>query len=637
MPHCENRDPETETAENKMPLGASWRDGNLCDFLVWAPRAQQLEVHVLSPNERTVAMQPDGKGYFSAVIDDVPPGALYQYRIDGQKERPDPASHFQPQGVHGPSQVIDPRFKWTDDGWTGVPMRNLVLYELHVGAFTTEGTLEAIIDRIPELRELGITAIELMPLAQFPGKRNWGYDGVYLYAVQNSYGTPDSLKKLVNACHQQGIAVILDVVYNHFGPEGNYTADFGPYLTDCYKTPWGDALNFDRPQSEEVRRYFIDNALYWITEFHIDGLRLDAIHAIVDPSARPFLEELGLACHERGKELGREVLVIAESSLNKPQVVEERRLGGWGFDGQWNDDFHHSLHVLLTGEQNGYLGDFHGIEDLCKAYREGFVYTGQFSEFRQRRHGRSSKEIDAEKFVVFAQNHDQIGNRPLSDRLSRILTFSQLKLAVGTVLLSPYVPLLFMGEEYADPSPFPYFVDHGDQALIDAVRKGRMEEFASYHYDAEFLDPASEETFRQSRLNWELQREGQHRVMREYYKTLLCLRCVVPALARLDKRSMEVECKREKNLMVVTRWDGESRVCIVHHFGSSRVRLELPMQQGRWRKVLDSSDARWSADGGEKAEHAEEPSPQQAENQLGLDGAAEAILQPFSLLVFEKQ
>ena len=312
-----------------MALGASWHDGNVCDFLVWAPRAQQLEVHLLGPSERTVAMQPEAKGYFSAVIDDVRPGTFYQYRIDGQKERPDPASRFQPQGVHGPSQVVDPNFEWTDEGWAGVAMPNLVLYELHVGSFTPQGTLEAIIERIPQLKELGITAIEVMPLAQFPGKRNWGYDGVYLYAVQNTYGTPQSLKKLIDACHRQGMAVFLDVVYNHFGPEGNYTADFGPYVTDYYKTPWGDALNFDRAQSDEVRRYFIENALHWITEFHIDGLRLDAIHAIVDPSARPFLEELGLACHERGKELGREVLVIAESNLNKPQVVEDRRIGCW--------------------------------------------------------------------------------------------------------------------------------------------------------------------------------------------------------------------------------------------------------------------------------------------------------------------
>jgi maltooligosyltrehalose trehalohydrolase len=623
---------------DRLPLGATWHERNECSFLVWAPRAKRMEVHLLGSQERMIAMQPGGCGYFSAIADGVSPGDLYQYRIDGQKERPDPASRFQLQGVHGPSQVVDPRFEWADASWKGLTNEKLVLYELHVGAFTSQGTLEAIIERIPRLKELGITAIELMPIAQFPGRRNWGYDGVYLYAVQNSYGTPQSLKKLVDTCHRHGMGVFLDVVYNHFGPEGNYTADYGPYVTDYYKTPWGDALNFDRAQSDQVRRYFIENALYWITEFHIDGLRLDAIHAIVDPSARPFLEELGQVCHEKAKELGRHVLVIAESNLNKPRVVEKRSLGGWGFDAQWNDDFHHSLHVLLTGEQSGYLGDFHGIEDLYRAYRDGFVYEGQYSEFRQKRHGRSSKNIPAEKFVVFGQNHDQIGNRPLSDRLSQIVNFEQLKLSAGVVLLSPYVPLLFMGEEYGDPAPFPYFVDHGDPTLTEAVRKGRVKEFESYHYDAEFLDPSTEETFQRSKLDWSLQREGRHKIVREFYRRLLQLRCDVPALGRLDKQSMEVELLDDFKILAVTRWYEQSRVCVIHHFGDAPRQFEPPLEPGIWRKLLDSSDSRWSADDRATASSAPRASSVQYESErFSVDAAAQIMLKPFSFVVFERE
>jgi len=622
-----------------MPLGATWREGDVCSFLAWAPRVKHLEVHLLGAQDRTIAMQPGADGYFCAIVDDVKAGTLYQYRLDGQKVRPDPASKFQPQGVHGPSEVVDPRFAWTDVAWKGLPMHRLVLYELHVGAFTPQGTFDAVIERIPQLKEVGITAIELMPVAQFPGKRNWGYDGVYMYAVQNSYGPPESLKRLVDACHRQGMAVFLDVVYNHFGPEGNYSADFAPYVTDYYKTPWGDALNFDRAQSDQVRRFFIDNALYWITEFHIDGLRLDAIHAIVDPSARPFLEELGSTCHERGKGLGRQVLVVAESSLNNPIVVQKRSLGGWGFDGQWDDDFHHSLHVLLTGEQNGYLGDFHGLGDLDKAYREGFVYTGQYSQFRRRRHGKSSKEIPAEKFVVFTQNHDQIGNRPLSDRLSQILNCEQLKLAAGVVLLSPYVPLLFMGEEYAEPAPFPYFVDHGDSALSDAVRKGRVKEFESYHYDAEFLDPSTEETFLRSKLNWDLQSEGQHRLIREFYQRLLQLRCNVPALAHLDKESMEVKSYNDSGVLLVTRWHDQSRVCVIHHFGDTAIPFEAPLPPATWREILNSSDSYWSADRGRNAsaEDNGRAVSQHADPVRVGEAGHRLTLQPFSFAVFQKE
>jgi len=338
--------------------------------------------------------------------------------------------------------VVDPDFRWDDHLWEGIPLQAYVLYEIHVGTFTPEGTFDAVITHLDELKELGITAIELMPNAQFSGARNWGYDGVFPFAVQSSYGGPWGLKRLVNACHQKEVAVVLDVVYNHLGPEGNYLGDFGPYFTDRYRTPWGHAINFDGPHSDEVRRFFIENALYWITEFHIDALRIDAVHAILDFSAEHFLRELASAVNKRARSLNRRVYIIAESALNDTEVIRSRKLGGHGLDAQWNDDFHHALHTLLTKEEKGYYKDFGRFKHLVKAFSDGFVYSGEYSPYRGRRHGNSSRHIPADRFVVFAQNHDQVGNRMRGERLSSLVSFEGLKLAAGTVILSPYIPLL---------------------------------------------------------------------------------------------------------------------------------------------------------------------------------------------------
>ena len=387
------------------PLGAKLLDDNTCSFLVWAPNASTVEISISEPQQRKVSMQPVGRGYFRAIVDGVSSGALYRYLLNSEKERPDPASRYQPHGVHGPSQVVDDRFEWNVSNWRGLPLEKYVIYELHVGTFTPQGTFDAIIPRLPKLKELGITAIELMPVAQFPGARNWGYDGVYPYAVQASYGGPAALKQLVDACHQNEIAVVLDVVYNHLGPEGNYLADFGPYFTDFYATPWGRAINYDQADSDEVRRYFIENAVQWIVDFRIDALRLDAVHAIVDLSARTLLEELRAAVHSKAKEHGREVQLILESNRNDPRGVETEKAGGWGFDAVWNDDFHHSLQVLLTGEREGYYEDYSGVEDLAGCFREGFLYAGRYSKFRQAHYGKSSSEIPALFATSVARAH----------------------------------------------------------------------------------------------------------------------------------------------------------------------------------------------------------------------------------------
>ena len=601
MIHVETREQQRSMrgAQSERRLGAMLAAENTCSFLVWAPRAKKVEVHITSPNERIIAMQSSQHGYFYADVSNVSPGTLYRYRLDGKIERPDPASRFQPQGVHGPSQVLDNHFPWTDDAWHGLPLDKYVVYELHVGTFTPKGTFDAIIPRIADLKHLGITAIELMPVAQFPGNRNWGYDGVYPYAVQESYGGPAALKRLVNACHEQGMAIVLDVVYNHLGPEGNYSADFGDYFTDLYKTPWGQSLNFDASGSDEVRRYFIENALQWVTEFHFDALRLDAIHAIVDPSAIPFLQELAGQVHARAKELNRPVYLLPESNRNDAREVTPADAGGWGLDSVWNDDFHHALHVLLTGEQTGYYEDFHGIEDLARAFRNGFVYTGEYSKYRGRRHGNSSKKIPGEGLIVFAQNHDQVGNRLLGDRLAQTASFEQLKLAAATVLLAPYIPLLFMGEEYGEIAPFQYFVSHGDPALVEAVRKGRTEEFARFRWGGEIPDPQSEETFRSAKLNWELRREGRHGVLLEFYRELLRLRRETPALALLDNRSTIVATVQHEKTLLVIRRSGASEILAVFNFDARPVQLLLPLLAGQWQKELDSAEQRWEGQGSE--------------------------------------
>jgi maltooligosyltrehalose trehalohydrolase len=580
-----------------MRIGAYYQRGR-CEFTVWTPFRNTVQVKIVSPRELIVALEADERSYWRATVEDVLPGTRYYYRLDGERDRPDPASHFQPDGVHGPSEVVDHAvFTWEDGEWKGVPLTDFILYEIHVGAFTQEGTFDAVMAQLNYLNELGITAVELMPLAQFPGPRNWGYDGVYPYAVQNSYGGPEGLKRLVNACHQKGVAVVLDVVYNHLGPEGNYLWDFGPYFTDRYRTPWGQAINFDGAYSDEVRRYFIGNALHWIREYHIDALRIDAIHGIFDLSAKHFLQELGEAVHIEAETLGRNVYVIPESDLNDVRVINPKEIGGYGLDAQWNDDFHHALHTLLTGERSGYYRDFGTIGYLEKAFREGFVYSGQYSEYRKRSHGSSSKERPAHQFVVFSQNHDQVGNRMLGERLSSMDSFERLKLVAGAVLFSPYIPLLFMGEEYGETAPFQYFVSHFDAGLIEAVRKGRMEEFASFGWQGAVPDPQDEHTFLRSKINLGLRHAGEHKTLLDFYTVLLKLRKSLPALSMPGKDTLDViRYDRELSLFLRRRY-GESDVLILLAFDAVRQSPVVRIPQGKWVKILDSTSPVWGGAG----------------------------------------
>ncbi|MBI4565880.1 MAG: malto-oligosyltrehalose trehalohydrolase [Planctomycetes bacterium] len=580
-----------------MSLGADYLGSGRCRFRVWAPNARTVRVRITEPEPRDVPLQRLDRGYFEAEVERVNPRTLYVYRLEDREERPDPASRFQPRGVHGPSQVIDPRFEWTEGAWKGLPLDRAVFYELHVGTFTPEGTFGAVIDRLDDLKELGVTVVELMPVAQFPGGRNWGYDGVYPFAVQDSYGGPVELKRLVDACHARGLAVALDVVYNHLGPEGNYLAAYGPYFTDRYKTPWGWAINFDGPHSDEVRAYFIENALYWISEFHMDALRLDALHAVVDVSARPFLEELADAAHAEAKRLGRTVHLIAEVDRNDPKFVQPPDAGGLGLDALWNDDFHHSLRSLLTSERSGYYQDFGSLEQLGRAYTDGFVLAGHHSAYRERRHGRAATGVEARKFVVFSQNHDQVGNRLMGERPSAHTSFEGLKLAAAATILSPYVPLLFMGEEYGETAPFCYFVSHSDAGLVEAVRRGRKEEFARFGWSAEPPDPFDEATFRRCVLDARLRDREPNRAMRDFYRELIRLRGSEPALSVLSRDRVSAAAYEPERVLVVRRGAGSSQSFLALNFSAVPSAITLPPRGGTWTRRLDSADRRWGGPG----------------------------------------
>jgi maltooligosyltrehalose trehalohydrolase len=579
-------------------VGAFCLGDGRCEFRVWAPFLKELSVRIVSPGDRNIIMEKEGNGFWRLESEDIPPGAHYFFKLDGDVERPDPASCLQAESVHGPSVVVDHgSFQWDDFAWSGIPLERMTMYELHIGTFTPEGSFDAVEGRLDELLDLGINTVEIMPVAQFPGERNWGYDGVYPFAVQNSYGGPEGLKRLVSACHRRNMAVILDVVCNHLGPEGNYLRDFGPYFTEKYNTPWGAAVNFDDSYNYGVRNFFIENALHWFRNYHVDALRLDAVHAIYDMSARPFLQELADQVRNFSAAEGRKFTLIAESDLNDAKITRPKEIGGYGIDSQWCDDFHHAVHVLLTGERDGYYADFGRIDQLAKSVREGFIYSGQFSEHRKKHHGNSSKDRPGEQFVFFSQNHDQVGNRMLGERLSGLLSFEALKLAAGIVILSPAIPLLFMGEEYGENAPFLYFVSHSDKDLIDAVRKGRKREFSSFVWQGEPPDPQSEETFWRSKLDCGKQKEGRGKILRSLYRKLFYLRRETPALAFPDRDGLEV-CGLNDGFLFMNRWRDESHMISLFNFGKKDATSSPVLPEGKWRKLLDSSATEWGGPGG---------------------------------------
>ncbi len=493
---------------------------------VWAPRAALVELVV--GGERR-AMHGAGGGWWTAHpadADDLRPGDDYAFALDGGEPLPDPRAEALPHGVHGPARVVDhDAFAWHDRGWQPPTWRDAVVYELHVGTFSPEGTFDGAAGRLGHLAGLGVTHVEVMPVNAFPGARGWGYDGVGLFAPQEAYGGVDGFKRFVDAAHGHGLAVLLDVVYNHFGPDGNYLPRFGPYLTERHGTPWGAAVNLDDAGSHEVRRFICDNAIHWLRQYHLDGLRLDAADRLIDQSAIHLLEQLAAETRALADELGRSLVLVAESDLNDPRLVRPVELGGFGLDASWSDDFHHALHTALTGERGGYYRDFDGVPDLVRALERVYVYDGRYSPNRDRIHGRPVEGLGGDRFVVFAQNHDQIGNRARGDRLAALVEPDALRVAAALVLTGPFVPLLFQGEEWAASTPFLYFSDHQDPALARAVREGRRAEFAAFGWDPEEVpDPGASGTFEASRLRWdELDRPG-HRELLDWHRRLLGLR-----------------------------------------------------------------------------------------------------------------
>lgn len=607
--------------------GAYYLGQGRCRFTVWAPEKERMVLHLVQPEERKLDMQPAGDGFYTLEVKAVYPGTRYFFMPDGEQDYPDPASFHQPDGVHEASAVIDhTAYTWQDSNWRGLPFQELVLYELHVGTFTSEGTFAAIIPRLEELVETGINAIELMPVAQFPGTRNWGYDGVYPYAVQNSYGGPEGLKLLVDACHARGIAVFLDVVYNHLGPEGNYLSQFGPYFTDQYKSPWGDAINFDGVWSDGVRDYISENPLFWFENFHLDGLRFDAIHAVIDNGAVHIWELIHQKVKKLEQRLGRWLYLTAESDYNSPRVVKSPEVGGYGFDAQWLDDFHHSLYVLLDKKGQVRYVDFGKMEQLAKAYNDGFVHSGEYVRFRKRRHGASSAGIAGDQFIAFNLNHDQAGNRAQGERLSVLVNTDRLKLAAAALMLSPYVPLLFMGEEYGDESPFFYFVSHSDKELIHAVREGRKKEFSNYKWEAEPPDPQASETFERSKLNWEKRREGKHRLLLDWHRTLIALRRSHPVLQEFSKSCVRAHVLGSQGLLLHRQTqDGLQHLVCLFNFSENLLPCSLPDWSKTWQVVLDSSANEWQV----RKKNITESIPDKAKANAPLQ------LPPLSVLVYE--
>ncbi|WP_316795704.1 malto-oligosyltrehalose trehalohydrolase [Pedobacter agri] len=590
-------------------IGVNFLEDGKVEIWLWAPYA--LNVSLLVPEKKLkIPLLKQNFGYWYGISHDITDGDGYSFKIwqSGETEhnlpntkhirRADPASVYQRDGIFGISTAINlNKSKWTDHNWKGISLENYIIYELHIGTFSQAGDFESIEKKLDYLVDLGINAIELMPVSQFPGNRNWGYDGVYPFAVQNTYGGPKELQHLTNACHDKGIAVILDVVYNHLGPEGNYFNDFGPYFTDKYHTPWGSAINFDDEKCDPVRQYYIENVLMWFRDFHIDALRLDAVHAIKDGSAKHILLEIKQHVNKLSEFVGRDFHLIVELDLNDNKYINPIEKGGYGMDAQWIDEFHHALRVTAGQKKRGYYSDFNGIEDLAKSLTDAYVYDGQFSVHRDKHFGIVAKGNDGKQFVVFSQNHDQIGNRMLGERTSSLVSFEMLKLMAATVFVSPYLPLIFMGEEYAEENPFLFFISHLDEKLVELVREGRKKEFAAFHHDEQVPDPQSEETFNRSKLNWNSHLHGKHQLMHAFYKEIINIRKSLPALSNLNRQQLKVEVHKIQNCLIISRWHQEQQVLCALNF--SKQQQVLPILNGLdYQLVLNSAAEQWDGQDG---------------------------------------
>ena len=604
-----------------MHVGADYQD-ETCRFVVWAPNHNHLTL-LLTKDNQHIPMDKESGGYWTHTAEGFESDTTYMYELESADVKPDPASHYQPDGLFGASQVIDHDiFHWKDRDWHGLDIKDLIFYELHVGTFTPEGTFKAAAQRIAELQEFGINAIELMPITQFSGKRNWGYDGVFPFAVQNSYGTPDDLKAFVNECHLYGIALFVDFVYNHLGPEGNCLNSYGPYFPNTQIGRWGANINLDGPQNDGVRNYFLENTLHWFNHYHLDGIRLDAVLSMHDSSPRHFFAELNDQVDSCGESSGRKVHLIAETGYNIPNILAPTVEGGCGFDAQWFDDFQHAIFSLLTGEREGYYRDYGSIQDLAEVLINGYLYIGDEPDYKRRKPEDSFSWIGADKLVVFSQNHDQVGNRRLGDRLTTIAGFEAAKLAAGIVLLSPYVPLLFMGEEYGETAPFLFFVEYQSEELAVAVRVGRQREFAHFHWQGEVPDPLSLETFEKSKLNWQQRYSGIGAEIAAYYRALIELR-KKHALFQCQADRQIKHVTTQENVLFIHKQHGSAEAGIIANCSGKPASYDFPFEEDTYVKIFDSADFKWSGLGPTLPT-------------LAIKGD-QHLLNPFNLAVFLKE
>ncbi|SEI74341.1 maltooligosyl trehalose hydrolase [Dyadobacter koreensis] len=577
----------------KRRLGVNFNKEGKAEIALWAPKVECAEIYYVN-KDRSEPLRGDSYGLWTLTTETLKPGDLYFYQLDGKVQFPDPASLSQPDGVHGASQAYDILdFGWTDDKWRNFPLKDYIFYELHTGTFTQEGTFAEIEKKLDYLIDLGITAIEIMPVAQFSGDRNWGYDGVFPFCVQNSYGGAKGLQMLVDTCHNKGLAVVLDVVFNHVGPEGNHFENFGHYFTDKYHTPWGNAINFDDAWCDYVRKFFIENTLMWFRDFHIDGLRMDAVHAIKDFSPVHILQEIKQHVDVLIRETGRNHYLIAELDLNDTRYINPINKGGFGLDAQWIDEFHHALRVSSGQPKTGYYSDFESVVSLAKSYEDAYVYDGSYSDHRKKKFGVKAAENPGQQFIVFSQNHDHVGNRMLGERTSVLVSFEMQKLLAGAVLVSPYLPMLFMGEEYGESNPFQYFVSHTDPELAEAVRKGRKKEFEAFHIEGDAPDPMSEETFENSKLQWDLIGQEPHKTMLSYYKKLITIRKEHAALHILNRKDVSVEYTADQGVIVLQRQHKIQHTICMMNFSKEPQQVKVPVFATTWHKLLASSDLKW--------------------------------------------
>jgi len=552
-------------------------------FRVWGPVPKKIELWL---DGKVFQMKQDEKGWWLVEIPDAKAGDDYGFILDGAGPFPDPRSLSQPQGVHKPSRVTDNNtFKWTDNNFQSPLLSSAIIYELHIGTFTPAGTFLAACEKLDHLVALGVTHVELMPVIEFSGSHGWGYDGVDLFAPHHAYGVPDDLKKLVDACHARGLAVILDVVYNHLGPAGNYLSKFGPYFTKKFASAWGEGINFDGPDSGEVRRFFCDNALMWLRDFHFDGLRLDAVHGIVDNSATHILEQLKIEVERQAAKIGRPLVLIPESDLNDPRLLWPRDRGGYQLDAQWSDDFHHALHTVLTGERDGYFSDFGAVSQIAKALRYAYVYDGVYSPHRRRVHGRLAEDLKGHRFLGYLQNHDQIGNRARGERSSHLISPKKLKIGAALVMTSPFIPMLFQGEEWAASTPFFYFTDYQEPELAKAVREGRCREFAAFGWKPEdTADPMARDTFERSKLKWDEISKSPHSDLLDWHKKLIQLRRSEPDLSDSNLEQVRTHYDEQNRWLVLER----GRISVVCNFSANPCRI--PLRSGGQRVLLTSED-----------------------------------------------